>query len=48
LPVPTLYTEVNVRKILSCTEQKAVKGGLIDLVAKSEQDIVKIRTRRRT
>jgi len=36
------------RKSLSCTEQEALKSGLIDLAAKSEEDIVKIRTRRRT
>ncbi|HUU39217.1 MAG TPA: hypothetical protein VMW46_13565 [Candidatus Desulfaltia sp.] len=44
----TPYTEVTVRKSLPCTEQEALKGGLIDLVGKSEQDIVKIRARRRT
>jgi membrane-bound ClpP family serine protease len=42
------YNEVTVRKSLSCAEQKATKSGLIDLAAKSERDIVKIRTRRGT
>ena len=46
LPVLPLYNEVTVRKRLSCAEQEAIKNRLIDLVAKSERDIVKIRTRR--
>jgi len=36
------------RKSLSGTEQEALKSGLINLDVKSEQKIVKIRTRRRT
>ena len=48
LPVLPPYNEVTVYKSFSCTELEALKSGWIDLVAKSERDIIKIRTRRRT
>jgi len=46
LPMLPPYNEVTVRKSLSCADQEAIKSRLIDLPAKSERDIVKIRTRR--
>jgi membrane-bound ClpP family serine protease len=45
--VPKLYNGVSVRKRFSSAEQEALKSGLIDLAAMSEQEIVSIRSRRR-
>jgi hypothetical protein len=42
------YNGVTVRKSLFYREEVAFKSGLKDVAAKSDQEIVKIRIRRRT